>query len=92
MTDPIYMAMLLNKLGPDFIVWDKSSTVRFSKPGRTDLWAEFQISNSEIDEIKNQLTLHEKIDFEKDVLVKNSQGETVAEVHKVVHVSRKKQR
>lgn len=90
MTDPIYMAMLMNKLGPDFIVWDKSSTVRFRKPGRSDLWAEFQLCNSNIDEIKKQLSISEKIDWERDVLVKNSDGETVAEVHKVIHISKKK--
>ncbi len=89
MTDPIYMAMLVNKLGSDYIVWDKASTVRFRKPGRTDLWAEFQLSNSDIEEIKDRLKASEKIDLERDVLVKNSDGETVAEVHKVIHIRNK---
>jgi len=90
MTDPIYMAMLVNKLGPDYVVWDKSSTVRFRKPGRTDLWAEFQLSLSDIEDIKNELKTSEKVDWERDVLVKNSNGETVAEVHKVIHVSNRR--
>src|SRR5438045_2663392 len=37
--DPIYMIMLIKTLGPGYIVWDKSATVRFRKPARTTLHA-----------------------------------------------------
>ena len=33
MTDPFYMLMLIENLGRDYIVWDKSATIRFRKPG-----------------------------------------------------------
>ena len=89
MTDPIYMAMLVNSLGKAYIVWDKASTIRFRKSGRTDLWADFQLSISDIEDIKSCLQATDKIDWERDVLVKNVDGETVAEVHKVIHISNK---
>ena len=34
MTDPFYMLMLMNNLGPGYIVWDKAAAIRFRKPGK----------------------------------------------------------
>jgi hypothetical protein len=34
MADPFYMLMLIENLGSDYIVWDKSATIRFKKPGK----------------------------------------------------------
>src|SRR6516162_5291913 len=39
--DPIYMVMLIKVLGSEYIVWDKSASIRFKKPGRSTLYAEF---------------------------------------------------
>src|SRR5213083_2390419 len=33
--DGVFMVMLIKAPGPDYIVWDKSATVRFRKPART---------------------------------------------------------
>ncbi len=41
--DPIYMIMLIKNLGPDYIVWDKAATIRFKKPGKATLFAEFRL-------------------------------------------------
>ena len=32
--DPFYMIMLIQTLGPEYVVWDKSASIRFRKPGR----------------------------------------------------------
>src|SRR5271155_5915288 len=37
--DPIYMLMLIRRLGPDYLVWDKAATIEFKKPGRETLHA-----------------------------------------------------
>jgi hypothetical protein len=34
MADPFFMLMLIENLGKDYIVWDKSASIRFKKPGR----------------------------------------------------------
>lgn len=34
MTDPFFMLMLIENLGKDYVVWDKSASIRFKKPGR----------------------------------------------------------
>src|SRR6266496_6489335 len=39
--DPIYMIMLIQLLGRDYVVWDKAATIRFRRPGQTTLYATF---------------------------------------------------
>ena len=40
MTDPFYMLMLIENLGRDYIVWDKSASIRFRKPGKGKMRAQ----------------------------------------------------
>jgi hypothetical protein len=51
MTDPFLMTMLINILGKDYIVWDKSSCIDFVKPGMGTLTAKFIISENQIENI-----------------------------------------
>jgi len=56
MTDPFYMLMLMNNLGRDYIVWDKAASIRFRKPGKGRVRAEFRLSDEQLDEIRAKLT------------------------------------
>ena len=44
MTDPFYMLMLMENLGRDYIVWDKAASIRFRKPGKGKVKAEFRLT------------------------------------------------
>ena len=89
MTDPFYMLMLMDNLGPDYIVWDKAAAIRFRKPGKGRVRAEFRLSDAQIEDVRNQLTTQAKYEPTFVVQVKDESGEVVAEVEKVVHVRRK---
>tara|TARA_Y100001933_G_scaffold140205_1_gene139053 strand:- start:36 stop:479 length:444 start_codon:yes stop_codon:yes gene_type:complete len=52
MTDPFYMLMTMKNLGREFIVWDKSGTIDYRKPGRGRVKAEFRIDQAFIDEVR----------------------------------------
>ncbi len=39
--DPIPMVQLINLLGHQYVVWDKSAQISFKRPGNVDLYAEF---------------------------------------------------
>lgn len=41
--DPVYMLMFIKRLGPGYVVWDKAATIRFRRPGRTTLYANFRV-------------------------------------------------
>jgi len=51
MADPFYMLMLIQILGKEYIVWDRSAGIEFLKPGRGTVTAVFKISDAQIEEI-----------------------------------------
>ena len=89
MTDPFYMLMLMENLGRDYIVWDKTASIRFRKPGRGKVRAEFRLTEGQLDEIRNKLMTQDKYEPTFLVEVRDEAGDVVAEVQKVLHVRRK---
>ncbi len=89
MTDPIYMVMLLHNLGPGFIVWDKAASIRYLKPGKTDLTADFQLIEATLEHIRQSLSQQTKMDWVTTVQIKDQTGEIVAEVEKTLYIRKK---
>jgi hypothetical protein len=52
MTDPFYMLMLISNLGSDYIVWDKAAHIRFRKPGKGKVRAEFRLTDAQLNDIR----------------------------------------
>jgi hypothetical protein len=90
MTDPFYMFMLINILGRDYIVWDKGAEIDFVSPGKTDVFAEFKITDEIIEDIKTKTAEGNKYIFTLPVEVKDKNGNLVANVNKVLYVRKKK--
>src|SRR5579863_1354406 len=90
MTDPFYMLMLIENLGRDYIVWDKSASIRFRKPGRGKMRASFRLDEEQIESIRRQLETQEKVEPVFQVEVRDESGEVVAEVQKLLHVRKKR--
>jgi hypothetical protein len=91
MCDPFYMLMLINILGPDYIVWDKAATVRFKKPGKGLMKATFQLSKEQIAEIPAADT-QPKVEPQFQVVIKDTEGNVVAEIDKLLYVKKKDRR
>jgi len=91
MADPFLMLMLIENLGKDYIVWDKSASIRFKKPGRGTVSASFRVSEPQIQEIKEALNNQKKIERVFTVEVKDESGVVIAEVEKLLHFRRKDQ-
>jgi acyl-coenzyme A thioesterase PaaI-like protein len=89
MTDAFYMLMLMANLGADYVVWDKAATIRYRKPGRGTVRAEFRLSDSQIDDIREKLKTLPKYEPVFLVEVKDDAGVLIAEVEKVIHVRKK---
>ncbi len=89
MTDPFYMLMLIENLGPDYIVWDKAASIRFRKPGTGRMVAGFRLSEEQIEGIRQALQAQEKVEPAFLVEVKDDTGGVVAEVQKVLHIRRR---
>jgi hypothetical protein len=89
MTDPFYMLMLMAKLGRDYIVWDKAASIRYRKPGKGTVRAEFRLTDTQLDDIREKLKTLPKYEPVLKVEVKDTQGTVIAEVEKVLYVKKK---
>jgi acyl-coenzyme A thioesterase PaaI-like protein len=89
MADPFYMVMLIENLGPGYIVWDKAASIRFRKPGKGTVRAEFRLTQEQIDSLRAQADSQGRIEPTFNVRVLDESGEVVAEVEKLLHIRRK---
>lgn len=89
MCDPFFMVMLIERLGPDYVVWDKAGKVRFRRPGRGKVHAHFHIPDDRVEEIRRAADGGGKVEPVFSVEVKDAQGVVIAEVEKTLHVRRK---
>lgn len=89
LTDPIYALMLMGILGEKYFVWDKEASINFIKPGSSDLYAEFQISQDTLERILSETADGEKCFPEFVVYVKDSEENVVSEVQRKLYVRKK---
>lgn len=86
MTDAFYMLMLMANLGRDYIVWDKAASIRYRKPGKGTVRAEFRVSDAQLNDIREKLKTLPKYEPTFTIEVKDEQGIVIAEVEKLLHV------
>jgi acyl-coenzyme A thioesterase PaaI-like protein len=89
MTDAFYMLMLMANLGRDYIVWDKAASIRYRKPGRSTVRAEFRLTDAQLDDIREKLKTLPKYEPTFTIDIKDEQGIVIAEVEKLLYVKRK---
>lgn len=89
LTDPVYSLMLMGILGRQYYVWDKEASINFIKPGHSDLYAEFLISQAQLDAILVATANGDKCFPEFIIHVKDKQGDVVSEVHRKLYVRKK---
>ena len=85
--DPFYMIMLMENLGPGYVVWDKAASIRFRRPGQDTLYASFKLDESELTEIRLLLTERPKVDRTYAIQLVDHGGVVHAEVEKTIHIS-----
>jgi acyl-coenzyme A thioesterase PaaI-like protein len=87
--DPVYMLMLIHTLGPEYVVWDKSASIRFRRPGRSTLFARFALDEAELEAIRAATAGGEPTDRVYRVELVDAAGVVHAEVEKTVYVRRR---
>ncbi len=88
-TDPIYMIQLINILGNNYVVWDKSATINYRRPGRETLFCEFIFSSEDILKIKKDVTNKSEIDIIKTTNIVTKAGVVIAELSKTIYIADK---
>ncbi|HSK72054.1 MAG TPA: DUF4442 domain-containing protein [Pyrinomonadaceae bacterium] len=87
--DPIYMLMLIKTLGKDYIVWDKAAKIRFKRPGKETLFADFVLTEEELGEIKKILETEKSIDRIYTVELADKTGKIHALIEKTLYIAKK---
>ncbi len=88
-TDPIYMVQLIQLLGRDYVVWDKSSIVKFKRPANTNAYAVFEFTEDEVSALKQQIEDQNEVDLVKMVYLTSKEGKVFCEVEKTIYVADK---
>lgn len=86
MCDPFFVLILIRNLGPDFVVWDKAASIRFKKPGTGTVRAIFELSEAEIQAIREGVSKARRVERVFAVEVRDESGDVVAEVEKTLYV------
>ena len=88
-TDPMYMLMLMEILGSGYVVWDKGCTVRFRRPAKSTIYANFEITPAMLNEVRNAVAENGEHSFIWKVEFKDKNGTVYAELDKVLYVAAK---
>jgi acyl-coenzyme A thioesterase PaaI-like protein len=92
MTDPFWMILVMECLGRDYMVWDQAAEISFVAPGREDVYAQFRVEESVLDELRAATANGDKVLRWFETEIKTAGGEVVARVRKQLYVRLKRDR
>lgn len=88
--DPIPMIQLMYLLEEKYIVWDKSAQIRFKRPARENVYATFEFTNEEIQDIIQKVQTNKEVEHPKITYITNKSGDIVyCEVTKMIYIADK---
>lgn len=88
--DPIPMIQLMNLLGKDYVVWDKSAQINFKRPAKENLYARFTCTEEELNSIKKRVAEEKEIEHIVITYLTNKEGDKIyCEVHKTLYIAEK---
>lgn len=86
MTDPFFMMMLMARLGKDYVVWDKKSTIDFIKAADSKVTARMKIDTEEINNIIALAKSGEPVFRDYQVDITDEHGKIIAKVDKTLYI------
>jgi acyl-coenzyme A thioesterase PaaI-like protein len=89
MVDPHLMILLTRRLGPEYVVWDRSATIDFLKPGLGTVRCVIRVTEADVAAIRRATAGGGKHLPEWTLEVLDEEGEIVARVSKTLYVRRR---
>ena len=87
--DPIYMVQLINILGREYVVWDKSASIKFIKPITKTVFAKFLIINEILTDIIEKIKLENTYTVNLSAVFEDENKVVYAEVSKQIYIANK---
>ena len=88
-TDGVHAAMLMARLGRDAIVWDKAAEIRYRKPAFHTLYADFILTEAELQGIREELDQRHEAERTYQVDLKDADGTVHTEVRRTIYLADK---
>jgi hypothetical protein len=88
-SDPFYMIMLMNNLGKDYVVWDKSAQIRFRKPAKQTLYAKYTLDTPLLDSIRQEIAEKQEIDKIFRIQWVDKNGVVYSEIERACYIANK---
>jgi hypothetical protein len=88
-TDPMYMLMLMQILGKDFVVWDKGCNFRFKRPADRTIFADFRITPEMLSTLRSEVEQNHETTFTWPISYQDKDGAVYAEFDKMLYVAKK---
>jgi acyl-coenzyme A thioesterase PaaI-like protein len=89
MVDPHLMILLVERLGPEYVVWDRRATIDFVRPGRGTVRATVRVTDEEVAAIVAATADGEKHLPRWTLEITDEDGAVVATVEKTLYVRRR---
>lgn len=90
MTDPHFMLMLMNILGKEYTVWDKTAEIDFVSPGKGKVTAEFIITDEMLQDIKQNTASGDKYLPTYELKIVDEQQKVVCNLKKTLYIKKRK--
>ena len=91
MIDPHLMLLLMQLLGKDYLVWDKSARIEFVKATKMKVRAVIKITEDDLEEIRCNTANGEKYFATFRIDIKDAGDDIVAIVQKVIYIRKKRE-
>ena len=89
MIDPHLMLLLMQLLGKDYLVWDKTASIEFIKATKKKVKSVIKVSDAALDEIRRNTENGDKYFSKFFIEIRDSDDELVARGEKLIYVRRK---
>lgn len=87
---PFYMAMIALNLGLEYMVWDKTVTIHFKKPGQGTLYAHFKLEAADLEAIKADLEAKRSVERTYTIDLVDAAGVVHVSFEEVIYIRRKR--
>lgn len=87
--DPIFMVQLINILGKNYIVWDKSGNVKFIRPIKKKVRARFLITPEILEDIKKNVAEKGEYNINLETSYTDSENNLYAIINKTIYIADK---
>ena len=88
-TDGVHVGMLMARLDRDAIIWDKAAEIRYRKPAFRTLYADFVLTEAELQGIREELDRKHEVERVYQVDLKDADGTVHTEVRRTIYLADK---